>query len=81
MHCLQIELIVCLDGNKAHVLPCHGFGNGFGIEKVVFIGLEKVLQTELESTAPHDLGCAVRSDKVRTRTGFEADQCRLQFAV
>ena len=39
MQGLQVELIVRLDRNEAHVLPIYSFSNRFGIEEVVLVGL------------------------------------------
>jgi len=36
---LQIKLAVGLNGYKAHVVAGHGFGNRFGIDKIVLVGL------------------------------------------
>ena len=35
---LQIQLVIGLNGNKAHVLALHGFGDRLGIHKVVLVG-------------------------------------------
>src|SRR5947199_331267 len=72
---LPIALSSGLDGNKAHILPGHGFGNGFGIEEVVLIGLEKWFY-KLRWNQPHFMTLVAKRgpDKVRTRTGFEANQ-------
>src|ERR1700730_8073847 len=43
MESLQVELVVALDRNEAHVLPIYSFSNGFGIEEVVLVGLHKWL--------------------------------------
>jgi hypothetical protein len=71
----RADQIIGLDGNKAHILPGHGFGNGFGIEEVVLIGLEKWFY-KLRWNQPHFMTLVAKRgpDKVRTRTGFEADQ-------
>ena len=37
MKSLQVELFVGLDGNKPHVLPSRGFGNGLSIQEVVLV--------------------------------------------
>jgi len=43
MKSLQIQLVVCLDRNEAHVLPVDNFSNRLGIKKVVLVGLHKWL--------------------------------------
>ena len=40
MERLQIELIVGLDGNEAHVLAGHHFGDRFGIEEAGRISVQ-----------------------------------------
>src|ERR1700733_11809574 len=43
MHGLQVELVIGLDRNEAHVLPVHRLGDGLGIQEVVLVGLHKRL--------------------------------------
>src|ERR1700730_8785402 len=43
MHGLQVELVVGLDRNEAHVLPVHRLGDGLGIQEIVLVGLHKRL--------------------------------------
>ncbi len=38
---LQVQLIVCLDRNKAHVLPFDSFGDGLCIDEVVLFDFTK----------------------------------------
>jgi hypothetical protein len=40
---LQVELVVGLDRNKAHVLAVHRLSDGLGIQKVVLVRLHKGL--------------------------------------
>ena len=40
MHRLQVELVVGLDRNEAHVLPIDSFGDRFRIEEVVLVRLQ-----------------------------------------
>ena len=36
---LQVQLIICLDRDEAHVLAVHNFDKRFGIQEVVLVGL------------------------------------------
>jgi hypothetical protein len=31
-------LLGCLDRNETHVRPGHGFADGFGVRRIVFVG-------------------------------------------
>ena len=79
VHGLQVELLVGLDGNKTHVLARHRFGDRFGIEEVVLVRLEEGFD-ELRRDESHVVPLLAQcgADKVRTGTGFDADQRRLQ---
>ena len=43
MKSLQVELLDCLGGHKAHGGTLHGFGNGFGVAEVVLVALAEGL--------------------------------------
>ena len=43
MQCLQIKLIVRLNGHKTHVRAVYRLGDRFGIEEIVLVGLHKWL--------------------------------------
>ena len=54
MHRLQVELVIRLDRDEAHVLTFDGFGDGFCIHEVILVGLYKRLH-ELRRDQPHVL--------------------------
>src|SRR5260370_38511615 len=41
MESLQVELIICLDRHKAHVLTIHGISNRFIVVEIVLVRLHK----------------------------------------
>jgi hypothetical protein len=45
---LQIQLVIRLDRNKAHVLAIDCLGDSFGIDEIVLVGLHERL---------HELSC------------------------
>jgi hypothetical protein len=50
VNCLQVQLVVCLDRDKTHVLAINGFGNRFSVQIVVLVRLQKgPSQTERQS--------------------------------
>ena len=75
---LQIELVVGLDRNKAHILPFHGLGDRLCIHEVVLVGLYERLhklscnQTHIVALLPQRA-----SKKMRSRTCLQPDQRRL----
>jgi hypothetical protein len=79
MESLQVELVVGLDRNKAHVLPIDSFGDRFRIEEVVLVRLHKWLYelswNQLHIMALFSPGTA---KEVSTRTCFHPDQGSLQ---
>jgi hypothetical protein len=76
---LQVQLLVGLDGHEAHVLPRYRLGDGFGIEKVILVRLEKGLH-ELRRNQPRimSLPSQRRPKEMRSGTGFHADQGGLE---
>ena len=75
MESLQVELVVGLDRNEAHVLPVDSFGDRFRIEEVVLVGLHERLYelgwNQLHVMALFSQGAA---EKVSTRTCLHPDQ-------
>ena len=73
---LQVELVVRLDRNEAHVLALHRLSDGLGIQEVVLVGLHKRLH-ELRRDqlhimtlllATHDRGSVLRN-RLPARSG------------
>ncbi len=79
MQGLQIQLIVCLDRNKAHVLTVNRLGNGFRVQEVVLVRLHKRLH-ELSGDQPHIVILLSQgtAQEVRSRAGLHADPGGLQ---
>ena len=75
MQRLQIKLVVRLDRNETHVLPVYSFGDRFGIEEVVLVGLHKWLH-ELGWDQLHVMALFSQhtSEEVRPRTRLHPDQ-------
>ena|ERR1700674_2489134 len=79
MESLQVELIVGLDRNEAHILPIDSFGDRFSINEVVLVRLHERLYelswNQLHIMALFSQGTA---KEVSTRTCLHPDQGSLQ---
>ena len=75
MHRLQVELLLRLDGDEAHVLLGHGFGDRLGIDEVVLVRLAIGLH-ELRGNEPYFVSLLAQSagEKMRSAAGLDADQ-------
>ena len=74
----QHGLLVCaLDGGKSHRGSYDSLRNGFGIGRIMFIGLEKGTDI-LRGNQPHvvALGLELTGPVMRAATGFHANQTR-----
>ena len=66
-------LISALDGGKPHSGPDQGLGDGFGIGRIMFIGLEKRADIlRRDSSYFVALGLELTGPVMRTATGFHA---------
>ena len=74
VQCLQIELIIRLNGNETHVLTCHRFGNRFRIIEIILVGLDEWLH-ELPRDELHlmSLIAQLGGKEMRARAGFHPD--------
>jgi len=79
VHGLQIELLVALDLNEAHVLLLHGIGDRLGIEEVTLVRLAVRLH-ELCSHEPHVMSLFTQRpcQEMSPGTGFSPHQGGLQ---
>ena len=77
MNGLQLELILCLDRDKTHVLAFHSFGDGFGIDEVVLVRLHEGLH-KLRCDQPHIMALLAQlaAQKMCSRTGLQTDERR-----
>jgi hypothetical protein len=75
VHGLHIELLLCLDLHKAHVLFGYRFGDRFRIQEVILVRLAVRLH-ELGGDEPHfvTLFSECGSQKVCSGTRLQADQ-------
>src|ERR1700751_2552016 len=76
---LQVQLIVALDRHKAHRGTGYSFGNGFGIDVVVLVGLHVWLDILCRHQA-HVMPLFPQSaaQKMRSSAGLHADQALAQ---
>ena len=72
---LEVELVVGLDRDKAHVLALDSLSNRFRIDKIVLVGLHKWLH-ELRCDQPHIVTLIAQrpAEEVRSRARLEANQ-------
>jgi hypothetical protein len=79
MDSLQIELVIGLDRDKAHVLALHGFGDCLCVHKVVLVGLYERLH-KLRCYQPYIMALLPQraSEKVCSGTCLQPDQRHLQ---
>jgi hypothetical protein len=79
MQSLQIELVICLDRHKSHVLAAHCLSDRLCIEEVVLVGLHKRLH-KLSRNQLHIMALFKQdtTKEVSTRTRLQADQRGLQ---
>jgi hypothetical protein len=75
MDALQVQLIISLDRDKAHVLAFNCFRDGLGIDEVILVRLHEGFyklgcnQPDIVALLPQ---CT--SEKVRSRAGLQPDQ-------
>ena len=74
MNGLQIELVIGLDGDEAHVLAFHGFGDRLCIHEVVLVGLYERLH-KLGCNQPHIMALLPQraSEEMRSGTRLQPD--------
>lgn len=75
MHRLEVELVIGLNRDEAHVLALDCLRDSFRIDEVVLVGLHKRLH-ELRRNQPHIVPLLLQDspEEVCTGTGFETDQ-------
>jgi hypothetical protein len=73
---LRVDLIDALDLDEAHRGPCHGFGDGLGIQRVVLVGFDIRLH-ELRRDDPDRVAERLQFARqpLRAGTGLHPDQC------
>jgi hypothetical protein len=78
MNGLQIELVVGLNRDEAHVLAFHGFGDCFCIHKVILVGLYERLH-KLSRDQPRIVTLLLKrsAKEMCSRAGLQPDQRRL----
>ncbi len=65
---LQVQLVISLDRNKAHVLAFDSLGDGFGIHEVVLVRLHERLH-ELTRDQPNIVPLLVQSTAKEVSSG------------
>jgi hypothetical protein len=78
MEGLQIELVISLDRDEAHVLALRGFGDRLRIHEIVLVGLYERLH-KLRCNQPYIISLLAQraSQKMRPGTCLHPDQRRL----
>ena len=77
---LQIELVIGLDRDEAHVLAFHGFGDRLCVHEVVLVGLYERLH-KLGCNQPHIMALLPQpaSEEMRSGTCLQPDQRHLHI--
>ena len=71
MHGLQIQLLVALDGHKAHGWPADGFGDRFRVDVIVLVRLHVLRRDDSYFVT---LLAQRTTQEMRSTTGFHTNQ-------